>query len=67
MTRNEYDKLARVHGLSKRSADACRRVLVDGETAYHVAKTMGMEQSTISRALGKLARPVCGRCGQPIG
>jgi predicted transcriptional regulator len=67
MKANEYNKLVETHGLRGRTVEACRHVLVDGGTAYQAAKMLDIEQSTISRALKKLRRPVCERCGQPIG
>lgn len=51
---------------STRTAKACRLVLVDGMTAYAASQQTGLAQSVVSRALAKLARPVCPTCGQAI-
>jgi predicted transcriptional regulator len=66
MNQKDFDRLAEIHRLKKQTAEACQRVLVNGETAYSVAKDMNIAESTISRALKRLDRPVCKSCGQPV-
>lgn len=67
MTAKEYAKLVKAHRLrGGKTIAACRAVLVDGLTAYAAARKIGVEESTISRALTKLRRPLCPQCGQPL-
>lgn len=67
MTRKEYTKLVKAHRLrGEKTIAACGAVLVDGLTAYAAAHKIGIEESTISRALARLRRPLCPHCGQPI-
>lgn len=66
MTSKEFNRLVKIHGLRGESVEACRRVLVEGETAYIVARDLDLAESTISRALARLARKICETCGQPI-
>lgn len=49
-----------------RTAAACRLVLVDGMTAYAASRRIGITEGVVSRALARLARPVCPACGQQI-
>lgn len=66
MTPKEYAKLVKAHRLrGEKTIAACGAVLVDGLTAYAAAHKIGIEESTISRALAKLRRPLCPTCGQP--
>lgn len=51
---------------STRTAKACRLVLVEGMTAYAASRQVRIAESVVSRALAKLARPVCPTCGQQI-
>lgn len=51
---------------STRTAKACRMVLVDGATAYAASQQVGISRAAVSRALAKLARPVCPTCGQVV-
>ena len=67
MTPKEYAKLVNAHRLrGEKTIAACRVVLVDGLTAYAAAHKISIEESVISRALGRLRRPLCPRCGQPM-
>lgn len=67
MTQKEYATLVKAHRLrGEKTIAACRAVLVDGRTAYAAAKKIGVEESTISRALAKLRRPLCPTCSQPL-
>jgi hypothetical protein len=67
MTSKEYERLAKAHRLrGEKTIAACRVVLVDGLSAYAAARKVGIEESTISRALAKLRRPLCPHCGQPL-
>ena len=67
MTPQAYDKFVKAHRLrGKKTIAACRAVLVDGLTAYAAAHKIGASEGTVSRALGKLRRPLCSHCGQPI-
>ena len=67
MTPKEYAKLVNAHRLrGEKTIAACRAVLVDGLTAYAAAHKIGVEQSTISRALARLRRALCPHCGQPM-
>ena len=66
MTKKEFDKLVATHGLTGTSVEAARLVLVEGLTAYAASQQTGLARSTISRALDKLARPLCKCCGQPL-
>jgi len=67
MTPKEYAKLAKAHRLrGEKTIAACKAVIVDGLTAYAAAHKIGIEESTISRALAKLRRPLCPTCGQPM-
>lgn len=67
MTPKEYARLAKTHRLrGEKTIAACKAVLVDGLTAYAAADKIGVEESTISRALAKLRRPLCSHCGQPL-
>lgn len=66
MTPLKFSRLVAIHRLRGRSVEACQRVLVGGETAYAVAADMGISRSTVSRALAKLGRKVCVKCGSPI-
>lgn len=66
MDKKLFDQLVKTHGLRGRSVEACKRVLVDKETAYAVSKSLGLSESTISRALKRLNREICNTCGQPI-
>lgn len=61
----EYAALAAAHGLSPRTAEACRLVLVERLSQYAAARRAGMAPSTVLRALRQLARPVCRECGRP--
>jgi hypothetical protein len=51
---------------STRTAAACRLVLVDGATAYAASQQVGISRAAVSKALARLARPVCPTCGQAI-
>lgn len=67
MRPKEYAKLVKAHRLrGEKTVAACGAVLVDGLTAYAAAQKIGIEESTISRALAKLRRPLCPHCGQPM-
>lgn len=67
MTMWEFEKLVAAHRLrGSRTIAGCRRVLVDGITAYLAAHEQMMDQSVLSRALAKLRRPLCPHCGQPM-
>lgn len=66
MTHAEFQKLIKIHRLRGRSVEACRRVLVGGETAYAAAADLGLARSTLSRALARLNRKICRACGQPL-
>ena len=67
MTRKEYAELVKAHRLrGGKTIAGCSAVLVDGLTAYAAAHKIGIEESTISRALAKLRRPLCPHCGQPM-
>ena len=63
---SHFDLLVTLHGLHGESVEACRRVLVEGATAYQAAKELGLSRSTVSRALKKLDRSLCPHCGQPL-
>lgn len=66
MTPTEYAKLIKAHRLrGAKTIAACRLVLVGEETAYAAAHKIGANESTISRALARLRRPLCPTCGQP--
>ncbi len=55
--------------LRPQTAEACRLVLVVGETGYAAARTTGIQQSTVSRAVARLTAPPpprCPCCGQQI-
>ena len=66
MDTSEFNTLVKRHNLKGASVDAARRVLVDGLSAYAAAKELGITESTISRALAKLKRPLCPCCQQPL-
>ncbi|MBM2886754.1 hypothetical protein JFK97_20395 [Chromobacterium phragmitis] len=66
MKPKEFDALVTAHKLKGGSVAAARLVLVDGMSAYAAAQKTGLAESTISRALDKLARPLCQCCGQPL-
>ncbi len=67
MTPKEYAKLVKAHRLrGEKTIAACGAVLVDELTAYAAARKIGVEESTISRALAKLRRSLCPTCGQPM-
>lgn len=67
MTPREFARLANAHRLrGEKTIAACRAVLVDGLTAYATAHKIGVEESTISRALARLRRALCPYCGQPL-
>lgn len=65
MTATEFNKLAKLHNLRGDTLEACRLVLIDGNTAYVAAQKIGISHSTIKRALKRLQRPICGECGKP--
>ena len=56
--------------MHERTAKACRRVLVDGLTAYAAAKEAELSQANMSRALKMLrnAEPAnhCPKCGEAL-
>jgi len=67
MTGREYAKLVAAQRVREnKTIAACRAVLVDGLTAYAVAAKHDLAESVISRALGRLRRPRCPTCGQPL-
>ena len=67
MTPKEYAKLTKANRLrGEKTIAACRAVLVDALTAYAAAHKIGIEESTVSRALARLRRPLCPTCGQPL-
>ena len=67
MTPKEYAKLVNAHRLrGEKTIAACRAVLVDGLTGYAAAQKIDVAESTISRALARLRRPLCPHCGQPM-
>lgn len=65
MTSAEFSKLAKTHRLRGGSLGAARMVLVDGLTGYAAAKKSGLAESTVSRALDRLRRPICPACHRP--
>ena len=65
MKARNFERLAKANRLRGATLDACRLVLVDGESAYAASNITGRSQSTISRALAKMARGICETCGQP--
>lgn len=56
--------------ITSRTGEACRLVLVRGETAYRAWQLTGVSQGAISRALAKLrtVKPadMCPHCGRSI-
>jgi len=66
MTHAEFKKLIKSHELRGQSVAAARLVLVDGLSAYAAAHRLGIAESTISRALARLRRPLCPHCSQPL-
>lgn len=62
----EFNRIAKANNVQGNTLAACRLVLVKGKTAYAASKESGVPESTISRALNRLKRPVCKRCGQVI-
>lgn len=55
-----------IHNLSGASRDAAWLVLVQGWAANRAAEHLNVAESTVSRAIAKLKRPVCQCCGQPM-
>lgn len=60
-----FSRLAEASRIKGVTYMAARLVLIDGKTAYQAAKETGVAQSTVSRALRRMYRPVCTCCGQP--
>lgn len=67
MTQKEYAKLVKAHRLrGERTITACKAVLVGRLTIAAAARKVGIAESVISVALGRLRRPLCPTCGQPL-
>lgn len=67
MTSEEFITRIALTGLTGRVVVAARAVLVDGEIAYRVAKSIDIDQGHLSRTLKRLrTMQVCSQCGQVI-
>ena len=66
MTAREFERLADQHRLRGDTREACRLVLIGGLSNYAAAQQTGVAKSTIGRALARINRGVCRRCGQAL-
>jgi hypothetical protein len=65
MTPTQFDQALAQHPKmppNSLSVQAARLVLVNGATAYRVAQSLGMAQSTVSRAVARILAPHCPSC-----